>query len=236
MIRNILLVIFLGICISITGIFTVNNNEVAILKRGNTYSEFNNGTYWRIPLYDDITFVYTNERIGENNYEHNIEVDKQSYKINYSVNWQVMNPLQFVKYTDENNRQELNKSIESAVNLQLSKISKDGDLFAVINQTSLLSKVDIQDLGIRIINVNITGISTALSTNANSTDYNKEQESNLKLAQKIKESADNEYKTTLIEMQKKNDKFYQLYMKIYQLQHSTIAKESVPPLESFLAN
>lgn len=234
MIKNILLVIFLGICISISGVFTVNDNEIAVLKHGNDYSELKSGIYWHIPLYDKTTFIYTNDRIAENDYQQNIVVDKQNYIISYSTNWKVINPVQFVKYTDKNSKQELNKGIESAINLRLNEIVKGGDLLAVVNQISLLSKINIQELGIEVTNVNVVNLSNGQIKETTNMINNRLQESDFKIAQKIKESADSEYQNTLNEMQKKNNNFYQLYMKIYQLQHSDIAKESVPPLESFL--
>lgn len=235
MIRNLLLIIFLGICVSITGIFTVNDNEIAILKRGDSYTKFSSGIYWHIPLYDEITFVYTNNRMSEKNYEQVISIDNHKYKINYSIVWRVINPIQFVKYTNMNSKQDLNQYIESTVNSKINIIAEDGDLFAVINHISLLSKLNIQKLGIEIDNVSVTSLS--LFSNQDSVSISAQSESsNFVIAQKIKESADNQYNEVLKQMQNKNDKFYQLYMKIYQLQHSAKSKDVIPPLESFLVN
>lgn len=236
MIRNLLLIMFSFVCLSIVGIFIVNDNEVAVLKRNNTYSIYHQGIYWRIPFYDELTYSYVNSRISERELSQDLVIDVKPYNILYNFNWKVTNPVKYIQYTDNNSKQDLNNLIESSLKLQLDSSSKAGDLLAVLNQVSTLHYMSLEQLGIEVTEINILSIDSDMILPNVVKNNSYAAESEFEIAKNIKESSDTEYQRKLNELKNKNEKFFNIYMKIYQLQHSNVDKKSIPPLESLVAN
>ncbi len=236
--RNGLIILVLVIGYLLSGIFVVDEREVAVVKlSADKVLIYAPGVHWRMPFTAKVDQVYTNLRtsylsmpITLNNNESNVE------NISVIVNWQVIKPSLYVNFLASHTRKDLDIRLFNIVMNELNAIAKNSNSLPAFENmlNSQAQNREHPELGIDIVNValvNTKPISKDKSTQSQTNDI----ESAFTLAKQIKDEADINQQEQLAKLRKMDSGFFDYYMKIRYYQLNAKSKQDVPPLSSLLA-
>ena len=212
-----------------SGVFVVDERQVAIIDSSSGAKIYSPGIHWVVPLRGKLYYIYTNQRAMSTKINLSINQSEQQMGFNLLINWQVHDPIIYSRYLDTHSKANFNSQLLAGVLDQLTKIAKSSTSLAIfenkLNETA--HGWENKSLGIRIINISLAGaelINTNLQESAENiaTAFDK--------AQKIKIAADTEQSNILKQLNKEDAKFFDYFMKIYHYQTSAKDKSEVPAL------
>ena len=235
--KNILIIFLLVIVIIFSGVFIVDEREVAVITGdSNTAKVYSTGVHWHLPMYGNFSYIYMNQRdsylaltITPNN------APQGSNIINVAITWQVIDAIKYVKYLNQHSRKDFDKNMADFVSGiildSVAKSSSDQQLLRNLH----LSQVNIvnPDTGIAIKSINALGLS---QVNSSKPDYSESDsliliESTYNYALQIKQDADKVQQAVFDQLRQRNRRFYDYFSKINYYQAMAESKDDVPSFE-----
>ncbi len=239
--RNYLIILLAVIATASSGFFVVDQREVGIIKQNSKQLQiYAPGLHWKLPFWGELTFIYTNLRSSYLASSQQLYTAKgQGFSANVVVNWQVIKPEVYFVYLNTNGVKNLDVQIATIVsNKLLNLASKSSSLSAFEEQVnSQLKNIVEPELGINFVNISLATVSP-IAKNTSTVDNFKtlSAESAFNLAQQIKKQADETQQQAQEKLRIKNSKFYDYFMKIYNLSNNAESKSDVPPLNQLYTN
>lgn len=239
--RNYLIILLAVIATASSGFFVVDQREVGIIKQNSKQLQiYAPGLHWKLPFWGELTFIYTNLRSSYLASSQQLYTAKgQGFSANVVVNWQVIKPEVYFVYLNTNGVKNLDVQIATIVsNKLLNLASKSSSLSAFEEQVnSQLKNIVEPELGINFVNISLATV-IPIAKNTSTVDNFKtlSAESAFNLAQQIKKQADETQQQAQEKLRIKNSKFYDYFMKIYNLSNNAESKSDVPPLNQLYTN
>lgn len=239
--RNYLIILLAVIVTASSGFFVVDQREVGIIKQNSKQLQiYAPGLHWKLPFWGELTFIYTNLRSSYLASSQQLYTAKgQGFSANVVVNWQVIKPEVYFVYLNTNGVKNLDVQIATIVsNKLLNLASKSSSLSAFEEQVnSQLKNIVEPELGINFVNITLATVSP-IAKNTSTVDNFKtlSAESAFNLAQQIKKQADETQQQTQEKLRIRNSKFYDYFIKIYNLSNNAESKSDVPPLNQLYTN
>lgn len=239
--RNYLIILLAVIATASSGFFVVDQREVGIIKQNSKQLQiYAPGLHWKLPFWGELTFIYTNLRSSYLASSQQLYTAKgQGFSANVVVNWQVIKPEVYFVYLNTNGVKNLDVQIATIVsNKLLNLASKSSSLSAFEEQVnSQLKNIVEPELGINFVNISLATVSP-IAKNTSTVDNFKtlSAESAFNLAQQIKKQADETQQQTQEKLRIRNSKFYDYFIKIYNLSNNAESKSDVPPLNQLYTN
>jgi regulator of protease activity HflC (stomatin/prohibitin superfamily) len=236
------LIILLAIAATLSsGFFVVDQREVGIVKQTSKQLQiYAPGLHWKIPFWGELTFVYTNLRSSYLASPQLLHTKtEQAFFANVVVNWQVIKPESYFVYLNSNGVKNLDVKIANLVsNKLLNLAAKSSSLSAFEEQVnSQLKNIAEPELGIKFVSIALSMVNPVIESTPTTVNLNKlSAESAFSLAQQIKNKADESQQQTQEKLLAKNSKFYDYYMKIYNLSNSAESKSDIPQLNQLYVN
>lgn len=239
--RNYLIILLAVIAAASSGFFVVDQREVGVVKQSSKQLQiYAPGLHWKIPFWGELTFIYTNLRSSYLASSQSLRTTKgQKFSANVVVNWQVIKPEVYFVYLNTNGVKNLDVQIATVVsNKLLNLASKSSSLSAFEEQVnSQLKNIAEPELGINFVSIALAQVNpVAESTVAVDNFKTMSAESAFNLAQQIKKQADETQQQAQEKLRTKNSKFYDYFMKIYDLSNNAESKSDVPPLNQLYTN
>jgi regulator of protease activity HflC (stomatin/prohibitin superfamily) len=239
--RNYLIILLAVIATASSGFFVVDQREVGIIKQNSKQLQiYAPGLHWKLPFWGELTFIYTNLRSSYLASSQQLYTAKgQGFSANVVVNWQVIKPEVYFVYLNTNGVKNLDVQIATIVsNKLLNLASKSSSLSAFEEQVnSQLKNIVEPELGINFVNISLATV-IPIAKNTSTVDNFKtlSAESAFNLAQQIKKQADETQQQAQEKLRIRNSKFYDYFMKIYNLSNNAESKSDVPPLNQLYTN
>ena len=155
--KNLLVILGLAIIIFLfIGVFTVNQNQVAIVSNNYTPTQqiYNAGIHWYTPIWQNVDYVYTNKRssvvsLGDNL----LTQDKQSVTMSLLVSWEVIDPAAYLS-TQKTPDGEVNLSsiMTNEIRTQIESLVATSDLSQLNDNITLMDSIntELAKYGIKI--------------------------------------------------------------------------------------
>ncbi len=239
--RNYLIILLAVFFAASSGFFVVDQREVGIVKQNSKQLQiYAPGLHWKIPFWGELTFIYTNLRssyLASSQLLHT--ATGQAFSTNVVVNWQVVKPEVYFVYLNANGVKNLDVQIVSIVSNRLlnlaNKSSSLSDFEERIN--SQLKNIPESELGINFVNVGLAMVNPVTESAVPVGDLKTmSSESAFSLAQQIKQQADKNQQQIQEKLREKNSKFYDYFMKIYNLSNDAESRSEIPPLNELYTN
>jgi regulator of protease activity HflC (stomatin/prohibitin superfamily) len=239
--RNYLIILLAVIAAASSGFFVVDQREVGIVKQSSKQLQiYAPGLHWKIPFWGELTFIYTNLRSSYLASSQSLHTTTgQEFSANVVVNWQVIKPEVYFVYLNTNGVKNLDVQIATVVsNKLLNLASKSSSLSAFEEQVnSQLKNIAEPELGINFVNIGLATVSPITKSTSTVDNFKTmSAESAFNLAQQIKKQADETQQQVQEKLRTKNSKFYDYFMKIYNLSNNAESKSDVPPLNQLYTN
>lgn len=243
--RNGLFVILLSLGFLLSGVFVVDERQVAVVKISpNKVLIYAPGIHWQLPFSAQINHVYTNLRtsyitlpLQAANKNINLE------NISIIVNWQVVKPAAYINFLAKNSRKELDARLVKDIITDIMPFAQKSNSVAEF-ENLLNSKAHDwlhDELGIKIINIALVSALPKLDESKEASLIISESsmdslEHSYNQALGIKESADKEQQVKFDELRKKDAAFFDYFMKIRYYQLNAKSKQDVPALDKLSRN
>lgn len=254
MMRKIILISVFMLGVLISGIFTVDDRQSAVVtNRLNKQTEvYTTGLHFAWPLLTRVNYIFINQRASAFNFKLTI-LDNTPVALTSIVLWKVTKPVIFLQNSISMTQAELTHAISEKIEQIVVKQTKSLNLMD-LNQHSLLldQAVSIDSLGVKLDSITINEITTAAHTAGIATesgvslvekvesspvDFNiLSIESAYYQAQTIKTQAEIEQAKMYSEIQAKSPQFYDYFRKLQIYKNSAKSKQEMPPLQDLYSN
>ena len=239
--RNYLIILLAVLFAASSGFFVVDQREVGIIKQNSKQLQiYAPGLHWKIPFWGELTFIYTNLRssyLASSQLLHT--ATGQAFSTNVVVNWQVVKPEVYFVYLNANDVKNLDVQIVSVVSNRLLNLANKSSSLSDFEErvNSQLKNIPESELGINFVNVGLAMVNPVIESAVPIGDLKTmSSESAFSLAQQIKQQADKNQQQIQEKLREKNSKFYDYFMKIYNLSNNAESKSDVPPLNQLYTN
>lgn len=230
--RNALIILLLIAGFLLSGIIVVDQREVVTVQNQNKITLFAPGIHWKLPFSGKVDFVYTNLRTSYLTIAQALQFPEQDQvQIGVIVDWQVVNPAQYVKYTSENTLKGFDVKLVNLVTANIESLAQSSNSLKDFESQLNFKAHNILfgELGIDVVNialVNVSSVTQQPIANGKESDLI----ASYTLAQQIKGSADQEQLQSLAKLRKQDSNLFDYYMKIRHYQETARTKGEVPPL------
>lgn len=238
--RNLLVLVLLLGAFLLSGFYTVDQRQVAVVSQTPTKMEINApGLHWKLPFVGNLNYVYMNMRSSYLTTAPLINlVDNQKVGVKLIINWQVISPQVYLGSVVTSEK-DFDVRFAKAVITQIESIAAISSSPAIFEEqvNSQLANYKLQNLGIKLINVGIVqmipgmdGESAALQTMS----FNNSEsmiESAYYDALQIKSIAESQQAQLLRQLKLRNANFFNYWWQIQQIGKTAHNKKDVPPLD-----
>jgi regulator of protease activity HflC (stomatin/prohibitin superfamily) len=239
--RNYLIILLAVLFAASSGFFVVDQREVGIVKQNSKQLQiYAPGLHWKIPFWGELTFIYTNLRssyLASSQLLHT--ATGQAFSTNVVVNWQVIKPEVYFVYLNTNGVKNLDVQIATVVSNKLFNLASKSSSLSVFEEqvNSQLKNIPESELGINFVNVGLAMVNPIIESAVPVGDLKTmSSESAFSLAQQIKQQADKNQQQIQEKLREKNSKFYDYFMKIYNLSNDAESRSEIPPLNELYTN
>lgn len=239
--RNYLIILLAVLFAASSGFFVVDQREVGIVKQNSKQLQiYAPGLHWKIPFWGELTFIYTNLRssyLASSQLLHT--ATGQAFSTNVVVNWQVVKPEVYFVYLNANGVKNLDVQIVSVVSNRLLNLANKSSSLSDFEErvNSQLKNIPESELGINFVNVGLAMVNPIIESAVPVGDLKTmSSESAFSLAQQIKQQADKNQQQIQEKLREKNSKFYDYFMKIYNLSNDAESRSEIPPLNELYTN
>ena len=239
--RNYLIILLAVLFAASSGFFVVDQREVGIVKQNSKQLQiYAPGLHWKIPFWGELTFIYTNLRssyLASSQLLHT--ATGQAFSTNVVVNWQVVKPEVYFVYLNANGVKNLDVQIVSVVSNRLLNLANKSSSLSDFEErvNSQLKNIPESELGINFVNVGLAMVNPVIESAVPIGDLKTmSSESAFSLAQQIKQQADKNQQQIQEKLREKNSKFYDYFMKIYNLSNNAESRSEIPPLNELYTN
>lgn len=239
--RNYLIILLAVLFAASSGFFVVDQREVGIIKQNSKQLQiYAPGLHWKIPFWGELTFIYTNLRssyLASSQLLHT--ATGQAFSTNVVVNWQVVKPEVYFVYLNANGVKNLDVQIVSVVSNRLLNLANKSSSLSDFEErvNSQLKNIPESELGINFVNVGLAMVNPVIESAVPIGDLKTmSSESAFSLAQQIKQQADKNQQQIQEKLREKNSKFYDYFMKIYNLSNNAESRSEIPPLNELYTN
>ncbi|HRG63882.1 MAG TPA: SPFH domain-containing protein [Burkholderiales bacterium] len=239
--RNYLIILLAVLFAASSGFFVVDQREVGIIKQNSKQLQiYAPGLHWKIPFWGELTFIYTNLRssyLASSQLLHT--ATGQAFSTNVVVNWQVVKPEVYFVYLNANDVKNLDVQIVSVVSNRLLNLANKSSSLSDFEErvNSQLKNIPESELGINFVNVGLAMVNPVIESAVPIGDLKTmSSESAFSLAQQIKQQADKNQQQIQEKLREKNSKFYDYFMKIYNLSNNAESRSEIPPLNELYTN
>lgn len=239
--RNYLIILLAVLFAASSGFFVVDQREVGIIKQNSKQLQiYAPGLHWKIPFWGELTFIYTNLRssyLASSQLLHT--ATGQAFSTNVVVNWQVVKPEVYFVYLNANGVKNLDVQIVSVVSNRLLNLANKSSSLSDFEErvNSQLKNIPESELGINFVNVGLAMVNPVIESAVPIGDLKTmSSESAFSLAQQIKQQADKNQQQIQEKLREKNSKFYDYFMKIYNLSNDAESRSEIPPLNELYTN
>lgn len=239
--RNYLIILLAVLFAASSGFFVVDQREVGIIKQNSKQLQiYAPGLHWKIPFWGELTFIYTNLRssyLASSQLLHT--ATGQAFSTNVVVNWQVVKPEVYFVYLNANDVKNLDVQIVSVVSNRLLNLANKSSSLSDFEErvNSQLKNIPDSELGINFVNVGLAMVNPVIESAVPIGDLKTmSSESAFSLAQQIKQQADKNQQQIQEKLREKNSKFYDYFMKIYNLSNNAESRSEIPPLNELYTN
>lgn len=239
--RNYLIILLAVLFAASSGFFVVDQREVGIVKQNSKQLQiYAPGLHWKIPFWGELTFIYTNLRssyLASSQLLHT--ATGQAFSTNVVVNWQVVKPEVYFVYLNANGVKNLDVQIVSVVSNRLLNLANKSSSLSDFEErvNSQLKNIPESELGINFVNVGLAMVNPVIESAVPIGDLKTmSSESAFSLAQQIKQQADKNQQQIQEKLREKNSKFYDYFMKIYNLSNDAESRSEIPPLNELYTN
>ena len=239
--RNYLIILLAVLFAASSGFFVVDQREVGIIKQNSKQLQiYAPGLHWKIPFWGELTFIYTNLRssyLASSQLLHT--ATGQAFSTNVVVNWQVVKPEVYFVYLNANGVKNLDVQIVSVVSNRLLNLANKSSSLSDFEErvNSQLKNIPESELGINFVNVGLAMVNPVIESAVPVGDLKTmSSESAFSLAQQIKQQADKNQQQIQEKLREKNSKFYDYFMKIYNLSNDAESRSEIPPLNELYTN
>jgi regulator of protease activity HflC (stomatin/prohibitin superfamily) len=239
--RNYLIILLAVLFAASSGFFVVDQREVGIVKQNSKQLQiYAPGLHWKIPFWGELTFIYTNLRssyLASSQLLHT--ATGQAFSTNVVVNWQVIKPEVYFVYLNTNGVKNLDVQIATVVSNKLFNLASKSSSLSVFEEqvNSQLKNIPESELGINFVNVGLAMVNPVIESAVPVGDLKTmSSESAFSLAQQIKQQADKNQQQIQEKLREKNSKFYDYFMKIYNLSNDAESRSEIPPLNELYTN
>ncbi|TXI97870.1 MAG: hypothetical protein E6Q32_11125 [Neisseriales bacterium] len=239
--RNYLIILLAVLFAASSGFFVVDQREVGIVKQNSKQLQiYAPGLHWKIPFWGELTFIYTNLRssyLASSQLLHT--ATGQAFSTNVVVNWQVVKPEVYFVYLNANGVKNLDVQIVSVVSNRLLNLANKSSSLSDFEErvNSQLKNIPESELGINFVNVGLAMVNPVIESAVPVGDLKTmSSESAFSLAQQIKQQADKNQQQIQEKLREKNSKFYDYFMKIYNLSNDAESRSEIPPLNELYTN
>lgn len=234
--RNIILLFLLSVICLFSGIFIVDEREVAVtITDKQQATVYSTGVHWRLPFMGDTRYVYTNVRHSSFNAPDELVMqDNLQLTGQYFFEWRVTNPTAYALYLqqhpDVNLATVLSTDVFNQIKQQMQgKTNYESFTHALLNWQA----VNLSQYGISIDKVGVVNVSLE-KVNLESGVLNKTPESAYTSAHNIVQDADLQYQGTLDSLRHTNASFLDFMLKIKNIESSAKSRQDVPSLDKLI--
>lgn len=237
--RNLVLIIFLTSIFLFSGLFIVDEREVAVTINNKDATSYSCGIHWKIPFVGNTTYVYKNIRSSYFSLSEPLSIsENRQVNSKFMFTWVVVNPIQYVKYLQANSSKQLDEVLVTQLNDKIrSQSSSSTSLIDFTNRVTKLNNIVFDSLGVKVMSLNLVNVAVESSNMQSDAIMSKfSPESTYIYAMQIKNQADLTQQQQLQKLKNVNQSFYEYFMKINLLQKSAKSKSDVPTLDKLLSN
>ena len=239
--RNLLVLILLLGAFLLSGFYTVDQRQVAVISSTPTKMEIKApGLHWKVPLLGNLNYVYMNMRSSYLTTSSVINLaDNQKIGTRIIINWQVVSPQVYLSVVLANEKdfdarfaQTVLSQVESVAALSSSPAEFEEQVNAqLVNR-------ELKKLGIKLINVGIIQLVPGIAGEsspvveigvANSSES--AIESAFYQARQIKSTVESQQTQLLQQLKARNANFFNYWWQIQQLGKTARSKQDIPPLD-----
>ncbi|MEN9946652.1 MAG: hypothetical protein RLZZ293_1038 [Pseudomonadota bacterium] len=228
MIRKILISLLVLIIGLGSGFFVVDQRQVGVIIDNNQHSTvYQAGLHWKIPLWNKLVLVYTNQRVSMVN----ITLPDNSLA-KFSLTWQVTDPVQYLNYLSKHTNQDLLQSWQNRLTAKLTSLASSSNISTLVaNLTGGYDLAEVDQLtGVKLVQINLMGISSSVNLAPANQATIADISSNFTQAQAIKNQADLAQRSKFEQLKMQNPQFYAYFMRVYQIGINAKTKQEVPSL------
>lgn len=236
--RNLILLFLLIIVSIFSGIFIVDEREVAVNIRDSQHIKvYTTGLHWRIPFMGETRYVYTNLRHSYFSAPEPIVLNNVQLTGQYVFAWYVNNPKSYALYLQQNPGVNFATVLANEVYNVIKEQNKHVTSYdAFENKLLNWHQLTLPQYGVVINNVNLSNTNLESINIESGTLLNKSPESAYIAAQNIVKDADLQYQQNLDSLREINPALLDFMVKIDTIKSSAESKQDVPPLEKLIIN
>lgn len=238
--RNLLVLVLLLGAFLLSGFYTVDQRQVAVVSKTPTKMEiYAPGLHWKLPFVGNLNYVYMNMRSSYLTTAPLINlVDNQKVGVKLIINWQVISPQVYLGSV-VNSEKDFDVRFAKAVITKIESIAAISSSPAIFEEqvNSQLANYKLQNLGIKLINVGIVQMIPGMdgeSTASQTMSFNNSEsmiESAYYSAQQIKSIAESQQAQLLQQLKSRNVNFFNYWWQIQQIGKNAQNKKDVPSLD-----
>lgn len=237
--RNLVLIIFLSSVFLFSGLFIVDEREVAVIINNKDVTSYSSGIHWKIPFVGNITYVYKNIRNSYFSLSESLPIaGNKQVDSKFMFTWTIVDPVQYVKYLHANPNKKFDAAIVTQLNDKIiTQSSNSTSLIDFTDNVAKLNNIVFNSLGVKVLSLSIINLEIESSNlQLESNTSNQSPESAYLYAMKVKSQADLTQQQQLQKLKNTNQSFYEFFMKINSLQSSAKSKSDVPTLDKLVSD
>ncbi len=239
--RNLLVLILLLGAFLLSGFYTVDQRQVAVISSTPTKMEINApGLHWKVPLMGTLNYVYMNMRSSYLMTSSVINLaNNQKIGARMIINWQVISPQVYLGVVLTNEKDFDVRFAQTALSQieSIAALSSSPAEFEELVNAQLVNR-ELKKLGIKLINVGIIQVTpgvtgeSSLVTGAGTINNSESAiESAFYQARQIKLLAESQQAQLIGQLKSRNINFFNYWWQIQQLGKTARSKQDVPPLD-----
>lgn len=233
--KNILILFLLGVLTLFSGLFIVDEREVAVIAHSAKDSKvYPTGIHWNLPFYGDFNYVYLNQRNSFVTIELNNISNHQTELAKLDIAWSVIDPVKYVNYLNQYGRKKFDENMTAVIENEIlasivKEVATDAQLISYLNNQTF-NVIDTKS-GVKISTVKVSSIKIMNAYASNESQAKLSIESAYSEAILIVQNANKEKQQALDKLKTQNPQFYNYYSLIRQYQMTAKNKNDVPSFD-----
>lgn len=234
MLRNSLILglVFIGFIFS--GFFSVDQREIGVVNYSSTQAmqTYQSGLHWKIPLYGDLSYVFTNQRSSYIAMNQALTFESGAATSKVLVTWKVTQAESYLAYLNKNSTKLFDAELSQAILTKLTTLAAQSqDNLDFSHNVEQSKNWSLNNLGVKIINLQLISLNivpTVLTVKPVVTALS--PESSFILAQQIKNQANDSQAIKFAKARISDPKFFDYVLKVHNLEKNAQSKQDIPAL------
>lgn len=235
MLRNSLILGLILIGFIFSGFFSVDQREIGVVNYSSTQAmqTYQSGLHWKIPLYGDLSYVFTNQRSSYIAMSKALTFESGAATSKIVVTWQVTQAESYLGYLNKNSTKIFDAELSQAVLTKLTTLAAQSQDNVDFNQNvEQIKNWSLSNFGVEIINLQLISLNIVPAVfTAKPVVTVLSPESSFILAQQIRNQANTLQATEFAKTRISDPKFFDYVLKVHNLERNAQSKQDIPALD-----